>query len=209
MPTKIDPQTPFSPVKRSQNIRKSQVLVAKSHEAKIQQSLQLHHWLLHPHKISHLGVGIQDPKKTSELVGQLRKRGRGSLTNATPANSGFKSEEHMFQSNVNIDYVAVHVCPSRHPINTFWDEHLLDNLLPSLLLNLIFSAPERCWHCQKSLESLVHSPGNPEEMQSPPRSSEMHNVGPQVSLAQRTGNFDKLKGTFLKRLKWDDGTYGT
>lgn len=43
MPTKIDPQTPFSPVKRSQNIRKSQVLVAKSHEAKIQQSLQLHH----------------------------------------------------------------------------------------------------------------------------------------------------------------------
>lgn len=90
----------------------------------------------------------------------------------------------------------------------FWDEHLLDNLLPSFLLNLIFSAPERRWHCQKSVESLVHSPGNPEEMQSPPRSSEMHDAPPFHWLSELE-ILDKLKGTFLKHLEWDDGTYGT
>lgn len=110
----------------------------------------------------------------------------------------------MFQNNENIDYVAVHVCPSRSPY-----QHIFGtNIYLTISYHLIFSAPERCWHCQKSVESLVHYPGNPEEMQSPPRSSEMHDAPP-FSLAQRTGNFDKLRGTFLKHLEWDDGTYGT
>ena len=36
-------------------------------------------------------------------------------------------------NDVKIDYLQCTDVPSRHPINTFWDEHLLDNLLPSHL----------------------------------------------------------------------------
>ena len=106
-------------------------------------------------------------------------------------------------NDVKIDYLQCTYVP-QGTLST----HFGTNIYLTISYHLIFSAPERCWHCQKSVESLVHYPGNPEETQSPPRSSEMH-VGPHVSLAQRTGNFDRLRGTSLKHLKWDDGTYGT
>ena len=114
-----------------------------------------------------------------------------------------------FKAMSTLTMLQVHVCPSRSPYQHLFGTNIYLTISYHLFyLNLIFSAPERRWHCQKSVESLVHSPGNPEEMQSPPRSSEMHDAPPFHWLSELE-ILDKLRGTFLKHLEWDDGTYGT
>ena len=57
---------------------------------------------------------ISDKNPVSWWV-NFQQAGGVHLQMQNQQNSCFKSWEHMFQNNVNIDYVAVHVCPSRSP----------------------------------------------------------------------------------------------